>query len=93
MFKDKMISKVSNCIGDEMSTLINHDCQWTSKSCENVFIQKIGNYCNNVAAKCLCLHRLGYMINGHQNVFWLPNSLLVSLIGEIQAPFLKWFFR
>jgi len=58
MFQDKMVSKVFNHIIDKMDTLIDHDCQWTSKSPKDMFVQKLGNYYNNVGAKCLCFYPL-----------------------------------
>ncbi len=68
MSKDKMVSKVSNRIIDKMGTQIGHNCQWTSKSCKNMFVQKLGSYYNNVGAKCSCFHPLGCIVSGHQNV-------------------------
>jgi hypothetical protein len=62
-----MINKVFHNIVDKMGTLIGHDCQWTSKSCKNMFVQKLGSYCNNIGAKSSCFHPLGCIINGHQN--------------------------
>jgi hypothetical protein len=38
MFKDKMVSKVSDHIIDKMGTLINDNYQWTSKSRKNVLM-------------------------------------------------------
>ncbi len=67
MFKDKMVSKVDHII-DKMGTLISHNCQWTSKSRKNVFMQKLDSYCNSVGVKCSCFHPLGCIVNGHQNV-------------------------
>jgi len=46
MSKNKMINKVSDNMTDKMGNLIGHDCQWTSKSHKDMFIQKLGSYCN-----------------------------------------------
>jgi hypothetical protein len=51
MPKDKMVSKIFDYITDQMGTLINHDCQWTSKSYKDMIVQKRGNYYKIVAAK------------------------------------------
>jgi hypothetical protein len=45
-----MVIKVSNHIIDKMGTLISHDYQWISKSCKDMFIQKLRNYYNSVGA-------------------------------------------
>jgi hypothetical protein len=65
MFMNKMVSKLSNRIIDQMGTLINHDYQWTSKYGKDIFVQKLGDYYNNISAKCLCFHPLCYIVNGH----------------------------
>jgi hypothetical protein len=50
MSKDKMVNKVFDCIIDKMGTLIDHNCQCTSKSYKDMFIQKLGNYYNDAGA-------------------------------------------
>jgi hypothetical protein len=54
-----MVTKVSNLIIDKMGTLINHDYQWTSKSCKDMFVQKLGNCCNNACVATLLWAKCG----------------------------------
>jgi hypothetical protein len=38
---NKMVSKLSNRIIDQMGTLISHDYQWTSKYGKDIFVQNL----------------------------------------------------
>jgi hypothetical protein len=58
-----MVNKVFDRIVDKMGALIGHDCQWTSKF--GIFVQKLGNYCNNIGVKCSCFHPLCYIVSSH----------------------------
>jgi len=60
-----MVNKVFDRILDKMGTLINHNYKWTSKSCKNMLIQKLGGYCNSVDAKCSCFHPLCCIVSGY----------------------------
>ncbi len=65
MSKDKMVNKIFDYIVDKMGALINHDCQWTSKSCKDMLVQKLDNYYNSVDAECSRFHPLCCIFNGH----------------------------
>jgi hypothetical protein len=68
MSKDKMVSKAYDRIIDKMGTLIGQECQWTSKSCKDMFVQKFDNYYNNVGMKYSCFYPFSCIVSGHQNV-------------------------
>jgi hypothetical protein len=55
-----------------------------SKSGLNVFIQKSGNYCSSVCAKCSFFHPHGCIVNGHQNIL-IPCQSTPSLISPMKS--------
>jgi hypothetical protein len=63
-----MVSEIFDYIIIEMGTLIGHNGKWTSKSCKNVFVYKLGGYWNSVGIECSSFHPLYYVINGYKNV-------------------------
>ncbi len=63
-----MINKVFDYIINKMGTSIGYDFQWTSKSCKDIFAQKLGNYYINVGVKCSCFHLIGCIVRDHHNV-------------------------
>jgi hypothetical protein len=94
MPKDIMVSKIFDCIVEKMGTLIGHHYQWTSKSCKDMFIQKLGSYCNSIGVECECFHPLCYIVSGHENVLiaW-QSACRFNKSNKIQSLFFNWLFR
>ncbi len=90
MSKNKMVNKASNRIIDKMGTLINHDCEWTSKSCKDIFIQKFGDYYSNISVECSCFYPFCCIASGHHNVpIAKQYAQRFNRSNRIQSPLLK----